>query len=185
MVVVTGGPGSLKLLLRSRLELLPADASIQRFMYHQAAEMKPAEAAALVKTAKKAAEKATRLALDEALASLNPSEVVIRAAGVLTGSLAVPDDLSAILGAHTLIHAAEGQLFQQAILTACAGCGVEAIAIREKDVWVKTASAYGTDEAGLRKSVEERGKSAGPPWGADQRSATAAGLLALRGGRTG
>jgi hypothetical protein len=183
MVVVTGGPGGLKLLVRSRLELLPADGSIPRFIYHTAAEMGAAEAAALVKSAKLAAEKAARRGLGEALRALNPADVEIEAAGVLAGSMAVPDDLGAILRSHTLIHAAEGRLFQQAIFAACGGGGVEAITIRERDVWEKAASAYGLDEARFRDRVDALGKSAGPPWGADQKAATAAGLLALRGGR--
>jgi hypothetical protein len=183
MVVVTGGRGNINLLLRSRLELLPGDGSIARFVYHQAAEMGPAEAADLVKTATLAAEKAARRGLGEALRGLNPAEVEIEAAGVLAGSMAVPEDLGAILRSHALIHAAEGRLFQQAIFAACAGCGVEAITIREREVWEKSAAALGLDEARLRERVDALGKSAGPPWGADQKAATAAGLLALRGGR--
>ena len=60
LVVVAGRPGDIQVLLRQRLELLPADGSIPRFVYHQAAEMKLPQATQLVKSARKAAEDAAR-----------------------------------------------------------------------------------------------------------------------------
>jgi hypothetical protein len=39
LVAVAGDPGGIEVLLRRRIDLLPPDNSIPRFVYHQAAEM--------------------------------------------------------------------------------------------------------------------------------------------------
>src|SRR5690242_1872494 len=108
LVAVTGGFEQTKILLRRRLELLPADGSIPRFVYHSAAEMTAAESAALVKRAAAAAHKTAAAALKEAVEELRRMGVAVHGAGIPTGSTTVPGELDRILKSHPLIHAAEG-----------------------------------------------------------------------------
>ena len=51
VVAAAGQPGKIEVLLRSRIELLPPDGSIPRFVYHEAAALDASGAAALVKRA--------------------------------------------------------------------------------------------------------------------------------------
>jgi len=173
-VVLDGAPGHLEVLLRRRLELLPADGSVPRFVYHQAAETSPAEAVALVKSARTSANQCARLAVKEILRS----NAAIRAAGVAIGSVAVPQDLGGILASHPLIHSAEGALYQQALTDACARAGLAVTTVREKRVWQDAAAACGLDADSLETQIAALRKHAGPPWGGDQRIAAAAALLA-------
>jgi hypothetical protein len=173
-------PGKFEVLLRRRIELLPDDGSIPRFVYHTAAEMDRTESAALVKRAVAGSQKAARTALNEIVESLRRSEVAVESAGIPTGSTKLPPELAAILGSHPLIHAAEGALFQQAVSRACESCGLRVVTVRERDVFAQAAGACGSEVTHFRESLNELRAAVGPPWGADQKTAAAAALLALR-----
>ena len=181
LVAVTGGVEQTKILLRRRLELLPADESIPRFVYHSAAEMNPAESAALVKRAAAGAQKTAAVVLKEAVEELRRMGVAVHSAGIPTGSTTLPDELDRILKSHPLIHAAEGALFQRAVAHACETCGLKVTTVRERELMTRAAEVYGTEPARLRASLDALRKTAGAPWSADQKTATAAAWLALRG----
>lgn len=172
-VVVAARPRShVEVLLRRRIELLPPDQSVPRFVYHEAAELALSESSKLVRRAATAAQTAASSALAGMLQELRSVRVSIDVAGVATGSTAVPSDLAAILAAHTLIHAAEGVLFQDAVARACEARGLKVVRVRERDLWSNLGSDLRAEVEGLRGLI-------GPPWGADQKTATAAALVAL------
>jgi len=180
LVALTGQPGEIQVLFRGRIELLPLDESVPRFVYHEAAEMTLPRATALVNRARGASQKAARLAIKGVLRELDSRGAKAAVCGVLSGSTPVPDDLSRILRSHPLIHAAEGALFQQAIVSACESCGLVVMAAREREVWSRTAVAWGLAEPGLRKEVDGVRTSVGAPWSADHKGAAAIALLALK-----
>ena len=180
-LVAIAQPDKIEVVLRRRVELLPADGSIPRFMYHTAAEMDDsAEAAALVERAAGAAEKTAVAAVRETVDELRRMKIAVKTAGIPTGSTAVPEDLDRILKAHPLIHAAEGALFQTAVARGCTECGLKITTVREKELLDRAAEACGTEPVRFRKSLDELRKTAGPPWSVDQKTAAAAALLALR-----
>ena len=180
LVAVAGDPEKIQVLLRQRIELLPPDSSIPRFVYHAASEMPLAEATELVKRGTKAAQEAARLAVKDAMEELSSRGVRVDVCGVLSGSTVVPNDLAAILRSHPMIHSAEGVLFQNAIVSACEGRELPVVLSREREVWVRAAATWDIAEPALRKSVDGLRKSLGPPWSADHKSATAVALIALK-----
>jgi hypothetical protein len=167
-------------LFRGRIELLPPGESVPRFVYHEAAELPLSRASALVKRAREASQKAARLAIKDALHDLDSRGAKADVCGVLSGSTAVPDDLSRILRSHPLIHAAEGALFQQAIVSAGESCGLAVTTVREREVWPRAAAAWGRAEPELRKEMDGLRKSVGAPWSADHKTAAAIALLSLK-----
>jgi hypothetical protein len=175
VVVIRDGP-RIEAIFRRRLELLPTGTIIPRFVYHRAAELSIEEAAVLVGSAEEAVRKAAQQTILETLASI---KLKIRAAGIPGGSTPLPSDLSKILGSHALIHAAEGHLFQQAVLDGCRSCGICGVSVRTRELWPKAAALCGIDEKRLRGTIDAIGKTIGPPWAADQKIAAAAGLVAL------
>lgn len=179
LVAVAQRPDKIEVLLRRRLELLPADGSIPRFVYHTAAELNAGESAALVKRATAGALKTARAAVKEIVEMLRRLDVSLDAAGIPTGSTKVPAELARILSSHPMIHSAEGVLFQQAVAGACEGCGLAIVTVREREVLTRAAEACGSDAARFRESLDGLRKTVGPPWGADQKTATAAALVAL------
>jgi len=179
VVAVAGRPGKLEILLRKRIELLPANGAIPRFVYHRAAEMERPAAEALVKRAAAAARKTARVALADMVDDLRANSVHIIAAGVPTGSTSVPPDLAKILAAHPWLHAAEGKLFQKAVAGACEASALHVACPRERDLWPFAAERYGMSADTFRKALDDLRRSVGPPWSADQKTAAAVALLAL------
>lgn len=184
MAAVTGKfPDRFDVVDRRRIELLPPDESVPRFVYHKAAELSAQPAAELIRRAEEAAQEAARVALRDILDHFRSLTLSVGAAGIACGSKPVPDDLSAVLRSHPMIHTAEAALFRRVLTSACESCGLDVISVRERDVWLKAAGAWRLKEAGLRKQVDGLRKSAGAPWGADQKTAAAFALLALRSDR--
>ena len=180
LVAVTRESGTLKVQLRRRIELLPPGDSIPRFVYHRASELPAAQAQELVQLAGKASKETAEIAIKEVIEDLRSRDLKVEAAGIPSVSRSVPKDLSAVLRSHPLIHTAEGILFQQAIASACKRCELAVVSVREREVWLSAATACGVKETKLRQQVDDLRKSVGAPWGADQKSATAMALLALR-----
>jgi hypothetical protein len=179
VVAIAGGPADLRILLRRRVELLPRAAEVPRFVYHAAAELTETDAATLVQRAEKVAHAAAREAVRQVIQEVQAKGGAVWAAGIAGGSTRVPDDLRAVLRSHALIHAAEGLLFQRALTAACEYCGLHVTTSRERGLWGAAAAALGLPEAELLAQLNGIRKSAGPPWGADQKTAAAAGLLAM------
>jgi hypothetical protein len=183
LVAITGKPGRLEVLLRRRIELLPPGDAIPRFVYHKAAELPLAQATELIRRAGAASQDTARIAVEDAVEHLRSLSHVVKAAGIPSTSRPIPKDLSAILGAHPLIHSAEGVLFQEAVTSACKACGLDVISVRERDVWLNAATTWDLKESTLRKQVDHLRKSVGSPWATDQKTATALAILALGSGR--
>jgi hypothetical protein len=182
-VAVTGGPGKFEVLLRRRIELLPTDGSVPRFVYHQAAEVSLHKAEELVQRAEAAAQQTAHAAVQDVLEHLRELGVAVKAAGIPCGSKPLPKQLADVLRSHPMIHTAEGSLFQTAVVSACEACGLTVRSLREREVWPKAADVLGLREPALRRQVDALRESVGAPWGADQKAATAFALLAMASGR--
>jgi hypothetical protein len=182
LVAVSGVPGKFKVLLRRRIELLPPGNSLPRFVYHEAAELPPSQAAELVRRVEDASQEMARISLKDILEHLRSIDAAVKAAGIPSGSRLVPKDLAAVLRSHPLIHTAEAALFRQALASACQVRRVAVVSVREREVWLSAADTWELKESELRKQVDGLRKSVGPPWGTDQKTAMAMALLALRPG---
>lgn len=180
VVAATGRPDRLKVLFRSRLDLMPENKSIPRFVYHKAAELPFPEASKLVNAAVRQSQTATQAALADVLQRLKLLGAVVTSCGIPATSRELPGNLAAILKSHPLIHAAEGALFHNAVMSACKSHGLPVIEARERELWTCTAHACAVKETALRKVVDGLRQSLGPPWTADYKNATALAVLALR-----
>jgi hypothetical protein len=76
-------------------------------------------------------------------------------------------------------HAAEGQLYRQAIIDAACDLDLRVCAVPERDLLGAAASALGTTPAVLRGRAADIGRELGPPWALDQKTAALAAWLAL------
>jgi hypothetical protein len=83
---------------------------------------------------------------------------------------------------HAAIHAAEGQLYRQAIAVACRTLGLEIREVPARDAASVAARRVGLTEALLAKHVAGLKRAVGPPWGQDQKQAMFAAWAALAGG---
>ena len=87
--------------------------------------------------------------------------------------------LESILASHALIHAADGELFRDALAHAMERSGLSVTRVREKELFDRAAREFRTAAEVLRRRVDETGRPIGPPWTQDQKLASLAGWLAL------
>ena len=111
------------LLGRWSLDLLSE--GLERQIYHVAAGLPLAEAEPLVVAAVDSAVAVATRRLAEIAEAVGPLDTV----GVIVGDFPVPESLAAILAAHTLMHAAEGAMFRDALLDAAAAQRVRAVGV--------------------------------------------------------
>ncbi len=164
---------------RRRIELVdPGDAGWAKQPYHAADELPAAKARQLVE---RAITSAHRVAAQEIRAFVKRSHEAgheIAGCAVLVGS-PMPDwTIEQILSVHVRMHKAEGVLFPAALAGAVEGCDLNLVTVPEKELPSRA-------DAAMVKNLPELGKSAGPPWGKDQKNAALAAMLLLKSPRAG
>ena len=156
------------------MELSDPTGRVPRNVYQRARGQKPASAAENVRAAE-------RIAGEQAAAALRrTASEGVRSCGVVVGAFRGAP-LESILASHALAHAAEGQLYQQALLKGAEACGLDAVAVPKKSIWEEGAAALGVSGDDLRHRVDELRRDLGPPWAEDQKLAALAAWIALAG----
>jgi hypothetical protein len=110
-------------------------------------------------------------AVAQACRALDPHRVDGRAAVVLGRQLALPP-LERILGAHPLIHGAEGELWRAIFAEACLARGVPVTRALAKDVRGALASA--ARQPAIAAFLAEGKRGVGAPWGREPQDAALA-----------
>lgn len=173
--------GDLQIVDRRRLELVEKDdESWAKQPYHAAEELDRDEARVLVK---RGIETARRIAVREmrsAIKRLREDGYEVEASAVLMGQ-PMPDwTVDEILAVHFRMHKAEGVLFRDVLARAATTCGLRFVGVLEKQLAELAERALETSMSRLQKTIAALGKSAGPPWGKDQKDAALAAMIALR-----
>ena len=164
VVVVDRSQARPRVLHRDRIELvrdLPAN------VYHRAVELTLDEAEALVDAVRNEADAAAHAAVAGLIRVHG-----VTAVGVVTGGTRLPDSLAPILASHALVHAAEGELYRDALIDAATDAGV-AVHL------TPTAALDGDDLAPAREHLASLGRELGPPWRREQKDAALAAVAAL------
>ena len=159
---------------RRRIEFVdPGDIDWAKQPYHAAEDLPPAKARQLVE---RAISSAHRIAAKELRAFVKRSREAgheIDGCAVIVGS-PMPDwTVEQILSVHVRMHKAEGVLFPAALASAVEGCDLNLVTMPEKELPARA-------DAATVKKLPELGKSAGPPWGKDQKNAALAAMLLLK-----
>ena len=155
---------------RRRVELVEEPWAKQP--YHAAEGLPPEEARA---TVERGVESGRRVALREmraAVALERSRGNTVGACAVLVGNPMPAWTTDEILAVHFRMHKAEGVLFRDVLVRASRACKL-------KTVEVPLASL--PKRARLARQVTALGKTAGPPWGKDQKEAALAALAAIEG----
>ena len=169
-MAVSGSAASPVVVHRERVTLLD-DASLHE-PYHSAVGHPLDEARELIGSAEEAAAVAAEARISGFVSSLGP----VAAVGVVGGNRRLPE-LPRILTKHALLHAADRDLYEQAIIQGATRAGLPVTTIPATGTLLADAS----HELGvaLDSSLTALGKSIGPPWQKDHKEATAAALIAL------
>jgi threonine dehydrogenase-like Zn-dependent dehydrogenase len=176
VAVLAGGSATRPVVLdRRRVQLCPD--TLPRQAYHAAQGLSAQPAAALVAEVDAAVASMTETVVDRLVEAARPFGPL-----VAVGVLGRPRDLPAldvVLRNHSLLHAAEGELYRAALHDAVEARGLTVCAAPPKDTVAEAAAALGTTRDALTARLAGLRADLGPPWQADHKAATAAALLAL------
>jgi hypothetical protein len=163
MVAATGTVNAPRILERRRVLIADPDVAGSKQPYHTAAELPFAKAERAVQNAILSSRALAAECISAAIAALQRDGHEVTACGGLLGSGRTLPGLQAILATHALIHAAEGEMFRDALLTAARNSELHTVGIREKEI---------DGDALTRLALV--GKQIGPPWTQDQKYAARA-----------
>jgi hypothetical protein len=172
-------------LLRARVHLVETFSYTFRQPYHTAKEMQPEEASAFIAQVRTKAQEFAFEAIRKLRATLKEGGYELRRGALLLASGRPLPELEKILASHALIHTADGELFRESVLDACARCEVAMTRIRECEVVETAAKSLRVSRLVLLRKITKLGKGIGSPWTQDEKFATLGGWLALRGGGRG
>ncbi len=176
-VTIAGPAATPSVVDRRRINLL--ERGMPWEVYHVASRQSFDKAEALIERAQESARGMARAALEETLRELRAAGHDVVAAGVVMGGRLATLPLEQALRAHAAKHAAEGQLYRDALLFACDELGLRALGIPERELEEHGAGALGLPLHDVRQRLVDLGRGIGPPWAQDQRHTALIAWLAL------
>lgn len=151
--------------------------------YHYVEEM---ELHAAERHLSKCAADSCRLAL-QALAQiakgLREHDFRLDGSAILLSSARPLPDLDEILVSHALIHAAEGEFFRQAFREALEQLKIPITGIRERELKNCATAEFGKAAPEIQQRINAMGRSLGPPWTQDEKTAALAAAIVLAKGQ--
>lgn len=169
-----GGP---RVVDRAEIALLPPG---EMAPYHAADGLAPAAADKHVREAIARARRLAREAIRDAAKRCAAAGHEAHACGILTGKgLPQAWTTDEILAVHVRMHMAEGEMFRDILVEAARAQGFAPATLPDKTALDDAARKLAIPRAKLDKRLAAIGKEAGPPWGAYQKEAAAAALVAL------
>jgi len=160
MVAVTGSAGAPVVLGRRRIELLDGVLPTQPYHAVAASYLSRGEAAELITGVEALAATRAAAALAEAAAGLRADGFSLAEVAVVVKDRRLPDELDRILASHALLHAAEGELYEEALAEGALLAGL----LPRRLVSPRS----------IHPTLEAAGRALGAPWQKDHKMAAAA-----------
>jgi len=181
VVAVSLEKGAPVVLARQRVHLVETFTYEFRQPYHTAEKMLAGQAREFISRMMAEARRLSYRAIRELESRTQEQGVKLTRCGLLLASGRALPELDKILASHALIHTADGELFREGILHAIARCGLEDFRVKEKELLDRAGRTLRIKPNALMRRVTELGRSVGSPWSQDEKLATLAAWLALRG----
>jgi len=177
LVVVAGGVEPPNVIFRGRADLADPTGRVRRNVYQSSRSLEPAQAAVLVEAAERIAAGQASAALERTVRAVKDAAAV-RSCAVVVGAFAGAP-LESILASHALAHAAEGRLYQAALLRGARSLMLDTLAVPKRSIWDEGEATLGVARDELRRRIDRLRRELGPPWAEDQKLAALAAWIAL------
>lgn len=179
LVALGGDPRGPALLLRERIEMSDSRLPGSRQPYHAVEGLGLGEAARRLTRYRESAAARANAGLEQVVERLSRGGYEPRRCGIVEGSGRRGVSLETTLASHALIHTADGNHFRDVLADAGARCGLEVCRVTERELLARAAAALRKGPEELQGRVLALGRSAGPPWAADQKKASLVAWLLL------
>jgi hypothetical protein len=180
LVAVANGADAVEVIDRRRIAITVSESPGANQPYHFAEKLDLAEAERFIENSFASATCLALASVREVVAELRGREYRVAGFAILLASGRPLPALAKILASHALIHAAEGEFFRKAFSKACEGLDLSVTGFRERDLDECVQTTFGKGAARVEQRVSTLGKSLGPPWTADQKTAALAALIVLQ-----
>ncbi len=182
-VAIGGSPTAPEVILRERVEFLRPTSPRQP--YHAAQGRSLEAGRALVAQTELDASLGCATATAALSAQLHALGAEPLAAAVFISPSPVRAEFDAIMRAHTLLHAAEGDLYRELLAEAAAGVFPRVRRLIRRDLIATAAHELSLSPESISAHLGEMGRRVGTPWAADHKEAALAAWLALAGAQLG
>jgi hypothetical protein len=179
LVAVSGDAGALEIIDRRRIVTIAPTTPGARQPYHFAATLALAESEKHIANCAAASERLALAAVKQLVSELDARRHHIGGCAVILASGRALPPLAEILASHPLLHTAEGEFFRSAVRNACERLKISVTTIRERDLDERVKSAFGSSASRVQRKISTYGKSIGPPWTKDHKTAALAASILL------
>jgi hypothetical protein len=179
LVAVSHSAGTIEVVERRRLTVIPSGTAGVKQPYHFAKTLALSEAEKFLGNCFAASKDLALMAIREVVSELSGRQYRVVASAVLLASGRALPPLEKILASHAAIHTAEGEFFRDVFSKACHELSLSVTGFRERDLDQCLHAVFGKAATKLTQQVSTLGKSLGPPWTTDQKNAALAALLVL------
>jgi hypothetical protein len=179
LVAVSNSAGALEVIDRRRIALVAPGTPGANQPYHFAENLELPEAEKFLRNCFAISKRLARKAVRDVVHELRDLEYLVVGFAGLLGSARPLPPLAKILSSHALIHAAEGQFFRTIFAKACEDLELPVTGIRERDLNERIQRSFGKEANRILRQVSTLGRSLGPPWTTDQKTAALAAALLL------
>jgi hypothetical protein len=179
LVAVANSAGTVEVIERRRVALTIPGTPGANQPYHFAEKLQLAEAENFIGNSFTSATCLALAAVRDVVAELHGRKYSVVGFAVLLASGRPLPPLAKILASHALIHAAEGEFFRGAFSKACGGLDLSVTGFRERDLDECVRTTFGKTATRIGQQISTHGRSLGPPWTTDQKTAALAALLVL------
>lgn len=179
LVALSVTKGAPSVLVRQRLQLVETFTYRFRQPYHTAARMPADQGQAFISRLESEARRLALRAVRELQENLYAQGYELQRCGLVLASGRKLPPLPQILASHALIHTADGELFRQAILQACADNSLASATIKEGEILSEASRLLRMKPSDLTRRISELGRPLGAPWSQDEKLAALVAWLAL------
>jgi hypothetical protein len=181
LVAVALEKGKPVILARRRPHLVETFSYTFRQPYHTAEKMNLDEASSFLQRQRAESRRFAVAAIRSAQTEIAQQGYRLTRAALLLASGRPLPELSKILASHSLIHAADGEFFREALRHSAAKCHLAVTPIKERELLASASSTVRRTPRVLARLINDLGKPLGSPWSQDEKFASLAAWLALCG----
>jgi hypothetical protein len=179
LVTVSGDAHSVEVLDRRRIVATDPRIPGANQPYHHAARLALPESERYLANCAAVSERLALAAVGEVVRELGERHYRIVGSAVLLASGRPLPSLSKILASHALIHTAEGEFFRNAVRKACEHLKIPVTTTRERELDERAKTTFGNAASRVQRRISTLGRSIGPPWTKDHKTAALAASMIL------
>lgn len=179
LVAISGDAESIEIIDRRRIVTIDPSIAGAKQPYHHAARLGFKESERYLGDCAAVAERLGLAAIADVVRELEGRHYRITGAANLLASGRPLPSLAKILASHPLIHTAEGEFFRDGVRKACERLEISVAEIRERDLDEQAKTTFGNAANRMQRRISSLGRSIGPPWTKDHKTAALAASIIL------